>query len=163
MNNFFSKNLRFLRKGRGMTQADLSETIDRKKSVISNYESGISEPSMETLILLADFFKVSLSDLIGVDQEEKLMSSNNTEQKHVDYQELSDKHHSQEQGMVEEFENAYLPNYLQNKSIEVGGIPRDQLEYLVGSYRKMIDHLLVENYKQKNELFRVVSQLNRRD
>ena len=146
-----------------MTQATLSEAIDRKKSVISNYESGISEPSMETLILLADFFKVSLSDLIGVDLEEQREDSSNTEQKHVDYQELSERHHSQDQGMVEEFENAYLPNYLHNKSIEVTGIPRDQLEYLVGSYRKMIDHLLVENYKQKNELFRVLNQLTRRD
>ena len=63
-----------------MTQATLSEAIDRKKSVISNYESGISEPSMETLIMLADFFKVSMSDLISFDLEEHRGNSSNTEQ-----------------------------------------------------------------------------------
>lgn len=144
-----------------MTQEVLADAINRKKSVISNYESGISEPTMETLILLADYLKVGLSDFIGKDMEKGPQEDDSSTSNMVQYD--SSKHHQGEVDMVEEFANAYLPHYLQHKNTTIEGAPREDLENMIKTYRRMIDHLLVENYKQKNELFEFMARLNKKD
>ena len=70
--NFFSKNLKFLRERAGMLQDDF-EKIGIKKGTYSNYETGKTEPKIETMMVLSKFLGVSLQDLISVD----LSSGNN--------------------------------------------------------------------------------------
>ena len=59
------KNLKFFRKQIGLTQGELAEKLNGRKSLVSNYENGYSTPDIFTLITLADLFKVSLDELVG--------------------------------------------------------------------------------------------------
>lgn len=59
-----AENLRFLRKSKKLTQAQLSEFLGLKRSVIGAYEEGRAEPKYQTLVVLADYFKVNVEDLL---------------------------------------------------------------------------------------------------
>ena len=48
-----------------MTQAEVAECLNFSSAAISNYECEVREPGIEELILLADFFQVSLDYLVG--------------------------------------------------------------------------------------------------
>ena len=54
-----------LRERKGISQADLARQIHVSRSSISEYEKGITQPSMAVLLLLADYFEVSLDYLLG--------------------------------------------------------------------------------------------------
>lgn len=53
-------NLRALRKGKHLTQIGLQMETGIEQSLISKYESGERIPPTETLMLLADYFNVSM-------------------------------------------------------------------------------------------------------
>jgi transcriptional regulator with XRE-family HTH domain len=63
----FSKRLKMLRLEANMTQEQLGNKINVTKACISSYESGNRMASMETLIDIANLFKVDLDYLIGTD------------------------------------------------------------------------------------------------
>lgn len=63
----FSKRLRQLRKEAGYSQEQLGKMLDVTKVTISNYETGSRMASVETLIDIANLFKVDLDYLIGTD------------------------------------------------------------------------------------------------
>lgn len=56
-----------LRKDRKLTQEDVAKTINSAANTYANYEKGNTEPNIETLIKLADFFHVSVDELIEHD------------------------------------------------------------------------------------------------
>jgi transcriptional regulator with XRE-family HTH domain len=56
--------LRELRKSRQMTQADVSKLIHTDRSNVANYEKGRRLPPINTVIVIAQFFNVSLDYLI---------------------------------------------------------------------------------------------------
>ena len=60
----FSNNLKFLRKKSGKTQDALSSELSIGRTTIANYEAGISEPNLETLLTFANYFGVTLDDLL---------------------------------------------------------------------------------------------------
>ena len=64
---YFSKNLQLLRRRRGRSQADLSSLLQMKRTSLSGYELGTSFPNYETLILISDFFRISIDKLLKVD------------------------------------------------------------------------------------------------
>jgi transcriptional regulator with XRE-family HTH domain len=57
-------NIRYLRKQKGLTQAELAEKLSVNRSLIGAYEEGRSEPRLATLQLLCSIFKVGLAQLI---------------------------------------------------------------------------------------------------
>ena len=63
----FSKNLKLLRKRRGRSQEDLASLLHIKRTSLSGYELGTSFPNYETLILISDFFMISIDKLLRVD------------------------------------------------------------------------------------------------
>lgn len=63
---FFNTNLRLLRKRKGLTQEDLAREIRTTRSTVNNYENGIA-PSLENLLLMADFFGISMDTLLRTD------------------------------------------------------------------------------------------------
>lgn len=63
----FSKRLKMLRKEAGLTQQQLGEKLNVTKVSICSYENGTRMASIETLIDIANFFKVDLDYLIGTD------------------------------------------------------------------------------------------------
>lgn len=61
----FSKILKQLRSEKHISQSELASALNISNRTISMYEQGNSEPTVETLIKLADFFNVSADYLIG--------------------------------------------------------------------------------------------------
>lgn len=61
--------IRVLRIKRGYSQAQLADLMGLKRSAISNYEQGIREPDLDIVEAFADFFDVSVSDLLGRQDE----------------------------------------------------------------------------------------------
>ncbi len=58
------KKLKELRKKLNISQTEVSNKIGVPQSSYSHFEIGRSEPSIETLIKLADFFKVPIDALV---------------------------------------------------------------------------------------------------
>lgn len=63
--------LQEIRKSEKITQEQLAEIIGVKANTISQYESGVREPNIRTLIDLADLFDVTVDYLIGRSDERK--------------------------------------------------------------------------------------------
>ncbi|HEX9513456.1 MAG TPA: helix-turn-helix domain-containing protein [Puia sp.] len=64
---FLGKNIRYLRKQFPVTQSQLASLIGKGQTTIGNWENGISEPSIEELLILSNYFDISLDVLIKVD------------------------------------------------------------------------------------------------
>lgn len=64
---YFDSNIKFLRGRRKLTQDQLAAALEIKRSTLNNYENGISGPSIQSLILLSDFFHVAIDTLLRVD------------------------------------------------------------------------------------------------
>jgi transcriptional regulator with XRE-family HTH domain len=62
----FANNLKFLRKKNGKTQDALSSELNIGRTTIANYEAGISEPNLETLLTFSKYFGVSLDELLSI-------------------------------------------------------------------------------------------------
>lgn len=62
--------LRELREEAGLTQKQFAEKINSMQRNISNWEKGINQPDLQTLIAIADFFQVSLDELCGRDKND---------------------------------------------------------------------------------------------
>ncbi len=62
---FLKERLYQLRTDAGLTQEDLAKRINVGRSTIAGYEKGITQPSYAVLMLLADYFEVSLDYLFG--------------------------------------------------------------------------------------------------
>lgn len=58
------ENLKDLRKAKGIGQDILAEELNVSVKTISHWETGYSEPSVAQLIQLAEFFEVSLDELV---------------------------------------------------------------------------------------------------
>lgn len=56
--------IRFLRHKHSLTTRQLAEHIDTTNSQISRIENGLRQPSGDLIIKLADFFQVSLDNLM---------------------------------------------------------------------------------------------------
>ena len=54
-----------LRKQHNKTQKELAEYLNTKHQTYGAYEKGINEPSIKTLIKLADYYNVSIDYLVG--------------------------------------------------------------------------------------------------
>lgn len=63
-NHSFGENLKILRQNKKITQKQLSEIINITIKTISHWETGYSEPSIEQMVFLADFFEISLDELV---------------------------------------------------------------------------------------------------
>lgn len=60
----FSDKLTFLRRQRGISQEQLADILNVSRQAVGKWESGRSMPDLDKLIILADFFNVTLDDLI---------------------------------------------------------------------------------------------------
>lgn len=61
----FGKNLERIRKEKKVSQAKLGSALDITQQMISSYEKDMSSPSIDTLVKIADFFNVSVDNLVG--------------------------------------------------------------------------------------------------
>lgn len=64
------ENLKQARKKSGLTQKQVADKLGIGQSTYKNYEGGLREPNGDTVIMLADLFKVSTDYLLGRDTGE---------------------------------------------------------------------------------------------
>ena len=65
MKNCFVENLKRLRKEGKITQRQLAVALHTTVKTISHWETGYTEPSINQILELADFFGVSLEELLS--------------------------------------------------------------------------------------------------
>lgn len=63
--NTLNERLRECRKKKGVKQSEVADRLSVQRQIISYYESGTRKPNLEDLIMLADFYNVSLDYLVG--------------------------------------------------------------------------------------------------
>lgn len=61
----FSKILKELREKNNYTQEELGALLNLSKNAISHYENETNQPSLDTVVRLADIFNVSIDYLLG--------------------------------------------------------------------------------------------------
>ena len=67
MKNMFSIRLKDLREEKGLGQVALAKELGVSKGIISLWENGLREPTMNSLILLSKYFSVSIDYLVGLE------------------------------------------------------------------------------------------------
>lgn len=65
MENRMGEVLTGLRKEKKLSQKEIAEKMNISQRAYAHYEKGDREPSIETMIRLADYYKVSLDYLTG--------------------------------------------------------------------------------------------------
>lgn len=61
----FAENLRNWRTSQGIFQRQLAEKLNVSMQTLSHWETGYTEPSIQQLIAIADFFDTSIDELVG--------------------------------------------------------------------------------------------------
>lgn len=67
MENYFSKNLIFLREHSGETQIELATALDITRSTYANYEGGENLPKLDVIGKLLGHFGVTFEELVSTD------------------------------------------------------------------------------------------------
>lgn len=65
--NYLASNLAYLRGQKALKQADLGEKLNTTRQTISNWEKKVSEPSVEDIFKIAQFFGVTIDELVKED------------------------------------------------------------------------------------------------
>lgn len=65
MKNALNENIRDLRLQCGLNQVEFAQRMNVTKQCVSNWENDNVQPSIEMLIRMADFFRVSTDRLLG--------------------------------------------------------------------------------------------------
>jgi len=60
----WNKKIKIFREQAGLTQAQLGEKLGTTRECIANWELGRREPNTETFIKIAEFFNITLDDLL---------------------------------------------------------------------------------------------------
>ena len=64
----FNEKLQELRKNQGLTQEELAQAIFVSRTAVSKWESGRGYPNIDSLKALADYFSVTVDELISPDE-----------------------------------------------------------------------------------------------
>ena len=65
MSMSLSENIKCLRNAAGINQTELAKALAISVKTISHWETGYTEPSVHQLMQLADYFDVTLDELVG--------------------------------------------------------------------------------------------------
>ena len=86
----FSEKLRVLRKEKGLSQEQLAEMVNVSRQAVSKWESEQAYPELDKLILLSDFFNISLDDLIKDKSPEDVAKNNDNSDSKEDDEETDE-------------------------------------------------------------------------
>lgn len=110
-----------LRKSKGITAKKAAEDLKIKYSTYSNYENGNREPNLETLRSIADYYNVTINDMIGFDNGLKLFIKE-LKERSVESEELT----HEDQALLAQIEEDYLEYQeavLQLQKLRVESVP----------------------------------------
>jgi len=65
--NFLGNNIRHLRKQLSKTQSEIASLLKKGQTTVGNWENGISEPNLDELVILSNYFDIPLDILVKVD------------------------------------------------------------------------------------------------
>ena len=63
----FGKNIQKIRKVKGLSQQAFAELFDLKRAALGAYEEGRSNPKLETVQKIAEYFKLSIDELVSTE------------------------------------------------------------------------------------------------
>ena len=72
---YIAENLRSLREERGISQMKMAQATGLSHATLARWELGQSEPTASSLVLLADFFNISIDDLLDYSPSELLQQN----------------------------------------------------------------------------------------
>ena len=67
MKNFLGGNLKVLRERKRRSQQEIADFIGITRSILNNYENEVSNPSIENLLKISDYFGISINTLLTLD------------------------------------------------------------------------------------------------
>ena len=70
----FGERLSFLRKERGLTQAQLAEKADIAREMVSRYERNAQDPDFSTVVRIAKALEVSVNSLLSGPEADKVIT-----------------------------------------------------------------------------------------
>lgn len=111
--SYFSNNLRYLREKKGISRQELADKIKVNQSTISRWESEDMGVTVDNAYDVANFFKVSISDLTGTD-----LSKNNTSTSILDvlYNKTKDILSDDDRATIEFIMNKRIQEYEKSKN-----------------------------------------------
>lgn len=65
----FAENLMALRKQHGLSQESLGDVVDVSRQTVSKWELGLTTPELDKLVGLAEYFHITLDELVGREVE----------------------------------------------------------------------------------------------
>ena len=65
------KNIKHFRKAKGMSQEELAIKLNVVRQTVSKWENGLSVPDADVLIRMAELLNISVSQLLGIEAEDK--------------------------------------------------------------------------------------------
>ena len=74
-----AERVKYLREQKGMIQADLAKQLGITRSSVNAWEMGISVPSTQYIVEIANLFKVSTDYILGVDDSASINIAGLTE------------------------------------------------------------------------------------
>ena len=80
---YLNEKLKQFRKARNLTQEQVADIFNVASQTVSRWETGTNLPDIELLPALADFFEVTVDDLLGVDiakKEERIIAIHNEQE-----------------------------------------------------------------------------------
>lgn len=88
---FIAQRLKELRISKNYTQDYVSSQLHMARSSYCNYENGFRTPSLESVIAFADFYNISIEQLLGIDDNRHpAMQLTSAEEKLIrDYRRMS--------------------------------------------------------------------------
>ncbi len=84
----FASKLKKARKDSGFTQEDVAKETQIPRSTLAGYEIGRTQPDIETLGILVDFYEVSADWLLGTNSCTQIYVHSNFEQAQNEIQKL---------------------------------------------------------------------------
>lgn len=68
--------LRQLRLEKGNTQLDLAKAVDVSVKTVKNWESDINDPDLSHTIAIADYYDITIDELVGRDLGDHILLNN---------------------------------------------------------------------------------------
>ena len=65
--HFLGKNIRYLRKKSHQNQEDIALLVGKGQTTIGNWENGVSEPSLDDLLIISNYFGIPVDALLKTD------------------------------------------------------------------------------------------------
>lgn len=79
-----NEELKKARKAKGMTQSEAAIALGTKNTTISNWESGVSRPDVDTLVLLCRLYEVTPNELLEYYYEPETIAAHHDEEEWTD-------------------------------------------------------------------------------